>query len=324
MALPPLDPLDSQPDAKCARYRAALASLLERLEADRYVLAAVLVGSIDVETIWWRGSLHLWLIEEDDVTRRRASDGEEHRLFRTLTEDDLPIHVELIPRTRFKRMVEGSSRTAFRCSFFASRELVWSRDASIAEWFERANTTAARDQANELLIAATWLISVRRHAKRELEVKGDLDMAAGEVVHAAWCLAAIAVIESGEIVEGNILHWARERQPELFDVVWRKVLDRGGERAPIEAGLARAEAELEVHAERWLEPLTRHLRKRGAMPIPLSEIADHFAHGALWPGHLEAACEWLVELGQADKHAVPYLLTKKSRNPVEEPAYQLA
>src|SRR4029078_3513820 len=97
-----------------------------------------------------------------------------HRVFRTLLEEGINLHVELIPRARFKQMVEGSARTAFRFSFFARRKLVYCADPSLGKWVEEADTLAQRDQERELCIAPTWLIHVRRHASHLLEHEPDL------------------------------------------------------------------------------------------------------------------------------------------------------
>ena len=99
--------------AKLRRFEAALAQFVERIMEDRYVLAVVQVGSLLLETMWQRHSLSLWIIEADGVTRRIPSDGTDERIFRTLVENGINIHAEVIPRSRFKKMVEGASRTAF-------------------------------------------------------------------------------------------------------------------------------------------------------------------------------------------------------------------
>src|SRR5580765_3373407 len=116
---------------KVARYEAALNQWIERVAEDRYVLAIVLVGSLSTETIWQRESLLMWIIEADGVSRRLPSDGNDERVFRILVENGINIHAEVIPRSRFKQMVEGSSRTAFSANFFAERKVVYSSDPSI-------------------------------------------------------------------------------------------------------------------------------------------------------------------------------------------------
>src|SRR5262245_28500646 len=91
---------------KVARFQIALDQLIERIAEDRYVLAVVLVGSLSTETIWQRESLWVWIIEADGVSRRLPSDGNDERIFRILVENGVNIHAEVIPRSRFKKMVE--------------------------------------------------------------------------------------------------------------------------------------------------------------------------------------------------------------------------
>src|SRR5438445_13530915 len=90
---------------KLKQFEQALKLFLERVAADPNLLAAVLVGSLSEETIWRRDAIGLWLIEKDGVTKRLRADGEDPRIFRSLVEEGVNLHVELIPWTRFKRMV---------------------------------------------------------------------------------------------------------------------------------------------------------------------------------------------------------------------------
>src|SRR3974390_108222 len=133
----------SQKGARCEK---ALHLFRAWVRADPNLLAAVLVGSLTEETIWRKDAIGLWLIEKDGVTKRLRADGEDPRIFRTLVEEAVNLHVELIPRTRFKRMVEGSARTAFRYSFFARRKLVSSNDPALGKWLEEADTLARKQR----------------------------------------------------------------------------------------------------------------------------------------------------------------------------------
>src|SRR5688572_5761666 len=92
---------------KLDRFEVALAQFVDRIMEDRYVLAVVQVGSLRLETIWARHALSLWIIEADGVTRRIISDGTDERVFRILVENGINVHAEVIPRSRFKKMVEG-------------------------------------------------------------------------------------------------------------------------------------------------------------------------------------------------------------------------
>jgi len=84
--------------------------------------------------------------------------------------------------------------------------------------------------------------------------------------------------------------------------------------------LAALDGYLEKNAEARLRPVLRYLRKEKRL-VPLSELADHFAHSQLYPWHLESACEWLERKGRIGKFSAPFGLTRMSRVEVEEPAY---
>lgn len=305
---------------KVARFEAALAQLTERISEDRYVLAVVQIGSLSEATIWRRESLRLWIIEADGVSRRLQSDGNEERIFRILVENGINIHAEVIPRSRFKQMVEGSSRTAFSCSFFAARKLVYSKDPSINTWFAKANTVATKDRERELLTFSTWTIHAHRNAEKRLEVKGDIDLAYQEVLNAAHSVAHTEIIRHGELWEQDVICKAMEGDPDLFQVIYRNVLSRGRNRKVLATALDAIEDYLDQHYKTHLKPLLSFLKKENRV-VPLSEISDHFAFSDVYPWHLESACEWLDRKGRLQKFSAPFKLTKRSQEQVEEPAY---
>ena len=307
---------------KVARFEAALNRLVERVAEDRYVLAVVLVGSLSSETIWRRESIGLWIIEADGVSRRLRSDGNEERIYRTLVEDGINIHAQVIPRSRFKMMVEGSSRTAFSCNFFAHRKLVYSNDPSIDSWFELANNVATKDQERELLTFSTWTIHSLRHAQKRLDRKNDSEMAFQAVLEAAHSVAYTEIIRIGKVWEQDAIYKALEVNPELFQCIYLDVLANPANRKTLTSALARIDAYLDQHFQEHLKPLLQFLKKENRA-VPLSEISDSFAFSSIYPWHLESACEWLERKGKLQKLSAPFKLTKRSHEPVEEPAYFL-
>jgi hypothetical protein len=305
---------------KVARFQAALNQLTERIAEDRYVLAVVLVGSLSPETIWRREKLGLWIIEADGVTRRLPSDGSDERVFRILVENGINIHAEVIPRSRFKKMVEGASRTAFSCNFFATRQVVYSKDPSIDAWFKQANSVATKDKERELLTFSTWTIHALRHARQRLEVKGDLELAAQEIVGAAHSVAHTEIIRQGQVWEQDVIYRAIEGAPELFQTIYLDVLAKRKNRRVLSAALDAIGAYLDKHYKAHLKPLLDYLKKQNRV-VPLSEMSDHFAFSQIHPWHLESACEWLEGRGLLEKVSAPFKLTKRSLERVEEPAY---
>jgi hypothetical protein len=307
---------------KVARFECALNQLIERVAEDRYVLAIVLVGSLSQETIWHRESLGLWIIEADGVTRRLPSDGNDERVFRILVENGINIHAEVIPRSRFKQMVEGASRTAFSCNFFAKRQVVYSKDPSIDSWFKKANNVATKDQERELLTFSTWTIHAHRHARKRLDIKGDLELAAQDTLGAAHSVAHTEIIRRGQVWEQDVIYRAIEGAPELFQTIYLDVLSKRKNRGVLSKALDAIDAYLEEHYKAHLKPLLGYLKKQDRL-VPLSEISDQFAFSQIHPGHLESACEWLERKGLVQKLSAPFKLTKRSLERVEEPAYSL-
>jgi len=307
---------------KLARFEAALQQFVERIADDRYVLAIVLVGSLRAETIWQRESLALWIIEADGVSRRLLSDGNDERIFRTLVENGINIHAEVIPRSRFKKMVEGASRTAFSCNFFAERRIVYSKDPSIESWFKKANSLATKDQERELLTFSTWTIYAHRHARKRLDLKGDLELAAQETLEAAHSVAHTEIIRRGEVWEEDVIYRAIEGAPALFQTIYLDVLAKRKKRRVLSTALDAIDGYLDKHYQVHLKPLLAYLKKQNRV-VPLSEMGDNFAYSQLHPWHLESACEWLERKGLLEKVSAPFKLTKRSQEQVEEPAYFL-
>lgn len=307
---------------KLARFDAALQQFVERVAEDRYVLAVVLVGSLSAETIWRRESLAVWIIEADGVSRRLPSDGNDERIFRILVEDGINIHAELIPRSRFKKMVEGASRTAFSCNFFAERKIVFSKDASIAGWFDKANRLATKDQERELLTFSTWTIHALRQARKRLDLKRDVELASLETLEAAHSVAHTEIIRRGQVVEQDVIYRAIEGAPKLFQTIYLDVLAKRKNRRVLSAALDAIDEYLDEHYEAHLKPLLAYLKKQNRV-VPLSEISDYFAFSQVHPWHFESACEWLERKGLLQKVSAPFKLTKRSGERVEEPAYFL-
>ena len=94
----------SEMHEKKSHYESALRTFVDRLAEDRNVLAAILVGSLAEELMWRKESIGMWIIEADGVSKRLRSDGNSERVFRTLVQDGINVHAEIIPRSRFKQM----------------------------------------------------------------------------------------------------------------------------------------------------------------------------------------------------------------------------
>ena len=118
------------------------------------------------------------------------------------------------------------------------------------------------------------------------------------------------------------IYKAIDGDPDLFQVIYLDVLAKRKSKKVLSTALDTIDQYLDTHYESHLKPLLAYLKKQNRL-VPLSEISDHFAYWSLYPWHLESACEWLEEKGRLEKLSMPFKLTKRSREVVEEPAYFL-
>src|SRR6476620_3763031 len=105
-------------------FTVALDALVEQLKNDRSVLAAILGGSLSHDTVWAKSDIDLVLVTIDD--KKSNDEG------LSLWADGINVHAILIPRTDFRKLVEGSLRNSFMHSFLAKGRLLYTHDETIA------------------------------------------------------------------------------------------------------------------------------------------------------------------------------------------------
>ena len=115
MALEPIDRV----------FAAALASLIDEVQQDRSILAAVLCGSLSHDTVWSKSDIDLVLVTIDD--RLVPAGG------KALYSEGVNIHALLVPRGEFRRMSDGSVRNSFLHSFLSKGRLLYTHDPTIAD-----------------------------------------------------------------------------------------------------------------------------------------------------------------------------------------------
>ena len=89
-----------QPKSVHQTFTAALDALVEQIKQDRAILAAVLCGSLSHDTVWAKSDIDLVLVTIDD-RKVEAPDI-------ALNADGVNVHAILMPRTEFRKIVEGS------------------------------------------------------------------------------------------------------------------------------------------------------------------------------------------------------------------------
>src|SRR5437762_6281538 len=129
------------------QFATALDGLIEEIKEDRSILAAILCGSLSHDTVWAKSDIDLVLVIIDDK-KTELSDV-------SLFADGVNVHAFLMPRTDFRKTVEGSTHSSFMHSFLAKGRLLYTHDPTIADLCQRLHGIGTRDAAVQLLRAAT-------------------------------------------------------------------------------------------------------------------------------------------------------------------------
>ena len=166
------------------RYQQALASLVEKLEKDRTVVAAILFGSLSYDEVWKNSDIDLWLIMEDG-----QKEGDV-----TLCEYDVNIHAQRIPRSRFKRSIEGELAGGWLDFSFSTSTLLFTKDDSVTQWYSTIDHIGARDQALQLMRHASYLIPLLNKAEKYFYLKEDYEYSFLWLMYVVRELASVEVI----------------------------------------------------------------------------------------------------------------------------------
>lgn len=293
------------------RYQAALDTLTAKLKQDYYVLAAIVYGSVARGEAWEKSDIDLNIIQQDGLERETR--------YLWLTEDGINISASLISRNRFKRMIEGELQGSFTHSIRSQSKLLFSKDESIAAWFEETDRIGARDQEFQLLATVAWTPPLLDKAEKWFYIKNDLNYSFLWLMYVVNNLARVEVVLNGEAPGREVIHQALKYNPTFFEIVYTKLINGPKDRAAIQQALDMVNAYLEERAERLFKPVLDYLAEAGGVRT-VSELNAYFkkkvqAEELFW------VYEWLARTGIIEKVAAPIRLTKKSQVSLEEPAY---
>ena len=112
----------------------ALDLLVEQVKTDRSVLAAILCGSLAHDTVWAKSDIDLVLVTIDD----KKVDSTALAIY----SNGVNIHAFLIPRSEFRKTVEGAIRNSIMHSLLAKGRLLYTHDETIAGLLARLPETS--------------------------------------------------------------------------------------------------------------------------------------------------------------------------------------
>jgi hypothetical protein len=293
------------------RYMAALDSLVAQARADRSVLAALLCGSLSHDVVWKKTDIDLVFVTVDD---RKVEPGD-----LALYADGVNVHAQLIPRTKFRQIVDGSLGNSFMHSYLRKGRLLYTHDPTIEALCSTLTTFGQRDLQVQLMRATCAALSMVDKARKWFVTRGDLEYASLWILHTATSLAQMEVIGRGLLLDREVLPQAATLNPAFFKVVYTDVLNSRKTKAGVAAALAAIDAYIAAQAPKAFAPVIEYFTEAGEARS-CREIEDHFTRHFNAPG-VTTACEYLADQGILGKASTTARLTKKSNVDVQELAF---
>jgi hypothetical protein len=293
------------------RFTAALDALVEQVKADRSILAAILCGSLSHDTVWAKSDIDLVFVTIDD---KKVDDSD-----LSIDADHINVHAILIPRTPFRKLVEGSLDNSFIHSLLAKGRLLYTHDDTIADLCARLTSIGERDTTVQLLRAATHALPCIYKAHKWFLTRGDLDYTALWILYAATPLAKIEVIGRGLLADREVIPQAALLNPSFFRTIYTELLNTRKTTQAVQAALDAIDQYVADRTGTLFSPIIDHLEEVGEARS-CRDLEDHFKKTLDVTG-VTTACEYLADRGIIGKASTPAKLTRRSNLDVQELAF---
>ena len=305
------------------QYREAVDLLVEKVQKDPYILAAIVAGSFSYAQVWEKSDLDVELIGRDAIRPTQS--------FFSLVENGVNIHANVTPRNAFKRAIESAQQGSFMHSYFSHSTLLFSHDASIQEWYDKnASRTniGERDKQFQLLNVIASILPSLVYAEKQFYVNKDCLTCFLSLLNVVQGLARLEVLLNNEIPAREVIQPALRYNPDFFNRVYTDLINCEKTEAVLQDTLDAIDAYLDAR-QFIFQPILEYLiaQKTPRTNTELNADLGRRAHGKndedseFDDESFDFVCQWLAWKGIIRQVAMPIKLTVKSQVSVEEPAY---
>jgi RNA polymerase sigma factor (sigma-70 family) len=292
-----------------AVFNQALESFVTKVKADRYIVAAILFGSLSHDTVWRKSDIDVFLVARDDKSAKDYC----------LVENGINIHASLIPRTKFRQAIEGSLQGSFMHSAFALSTLLYTTDDSIRAYYDNARSLGSRDRQLRLLSAGANALVTLAKAEKWLATRKDVTYSFLWIMYTVESLAKIEVMFHDEITTREVIPRAQNLNPTFFSRVYSDLIHQPKDDATIAGALDLIEEYLHCRLRALFGPILDYLAEQGG--VRTTTELDAYFQNQVQLASLSCVYEWLADKGIVQKVSQPLRLTLKSHIEVDEAAY---
>ena len=300
---------DEQFAETVALFNAALDSFVAKVRQDRYILAAILFGSLSHDTVWRKSDIDLILVGREEKPVQSFH----------LVENGVNIHAVLFPRSKFKQALEGALQGSFFHSSFALSTLLFTTDDSIRALYQDVRCMGARDRQLRLMTAGSRALYTFAKAEKWLQTRRDVSYSFLWIMYTIEHLATIEVLLHGELTSREVIPQALKLNPALFNPLYGELIHGEKDENRIQAALELIEHYIDGNMRLLFGPVLDYLAQEGGVRTT-SELDSYFRK-QVQEASLGNIYEWLADKGVIQKVPAPLRLTPRSQVVVDEAAY---
>ena len=306
--------MKSQDDIE-QQYYEAVDLLVEKVEKDPYILAAIVAGSFSYAQVWEKSDLDVEIIGQDGIRPTQS--------FFSLVENGINIHAGLSPRSSFKQSIESAQQGSFMHSYFSHSTLLFSKDDSIKEWYDKnasRDSIGERDKQLQILNVIAENLPRLVYAEKQFYVNQDIATSFLSLLSVVEELGRIEVLLNNQIPAREVIQPALNYNPEFFEHVYTNLINCEKNEAVIQDAIDAINTYLDERLFIF-QPIFDYLEEQKGQRTN-SEMNAHF-HSKFRDASVDMICQWLAWKGILQQVSVPIKLTVKSQVAVEEPAYYI-
>ncbi|GLV53977.1 hypothetical protein KDH_08280 [Dictyobacter sp. S3.2.2.5] len=300
---------DTRKAAVRQRYEEALESFVARVKQDRYIVAAILFGSLAYDNVWEKSDIDMVLILRDDKTDDRSY---------TLVENGISIHANLVTRSKFKATFERSLQGTWAQSVLARSTLLFSTDETLQSYYENVRHVGSRDREMQMLTALNPVLSLLTKAEKWLVVKNDPIYSFLYMLNLITFLANVEVLWHADVPGREVIQQAITYNPAFFIPLYTDLAQQPKDAEVMRQAIQKVYGYIEEKQEVLFRPILNYLSEAGSARSS-TEIDEYFQKRL--GRDIPLICEWLADRDIIQKVATPLRLTEKSRVTMDEAAY---
>ena len=297
------------------QYYEAVDLLVEKVQADPYILAAIVAGSFSYAQVWEKSDLDVEIIGQDGIRPTQS--------FFSLVENGVNIHAGLSPRSSFKRSIESAQQGSFLHSYFSHSTLLFSKDDSIKEWYDKnasRDSIGERDKQLQILNVIAEALPSLVYAEKQFYVNQDIPTSFLTLLSVVEDLARIEVLLNNQIPAREVIQPALKDNPDFFEHVYSNLINCEKNEVVMQDAIDAINTYIDERLFIF-QPILDYLEEQKA-PRTNSEMNAHF-DSKFRDASVDMICQWLAWKGIIQQVSAPIKLTVKSQVAVEEPAYYL-